>query len=376
MTQTGASPTSPYLSLPPWPRAPRYEVEATVWAHRPVVGNEYEIVFHAPAVAQTARPGQFVEILFGDNYAPLVRRPFSLYRVDPLSGTCSVLYLARGSFTSGLARKQEGDVVSLLGPLGRPFHWTSDTEIQHILVAGGLGAPPLYFLAAELCRNFAAAANPGPNAAGAVNAGLDAAGENDAGQWTEGARVEEAEAGPNAAGDDGVAADLPAGRSRGPRATELDARHADSRALTASLSGAERSRLVVINAARTESLLVGLTEFGELDIALHVLTDDGSRGVKGMATDLLTALLEAERCTAAGMALYACGPMPMLRSVGEIAIARGIPCQLSIETTMPCGIGLCQGCATAVHDPASPSGHSFALACVDGPVFEARDLVW
>ena len=122
--------------------------------------------------------------------------------------------------------------------------------------------------------------------------------------------------------------------------------------------------------------MVGLTEFGELDIALHVLTDDGSRGVRGMATDLLTALLEAERFNPSNIALYACGPMPMLRSVGEIAIARDIPCQLSIETTMPCGIGLCQGCATEVHDPTSPTGCSFALACVDGPVFEARDLVW
>jgi dihydroorotate dehydrogenase electron transfer subunit len=136
------------------------------------------------------------------------------------------------------------------------------------------------------------------------------------------------------------------------------------------------SRLVVINAARTESLLVGLTEFGDLGIALHVMTDDGSRGIRGMATDLLLTLLEAEQGRGVPKTLYACGPMPMLRSVGEIAIRLGLPCQVSIETSMPCGIGLCQGCATQVRDDASSTGFSYALACVDGPVFEARDLVW
>src|SRR5690348_491444 len=90
----------PLLSLPAWMPTPRYEVEATVTAHRQVIGHEFEIVFHAPAIARTAQPGQFVEILFGENYAPLVRRPFSLYRVDRSAATFSVLYLARGAFTS------------------------------------------------------------------------------------------------------------------------------------------------------------------------------------------------------------------------------------------------------------------------------------
>ena len=291
MQHSGSPRATARLSLPDWERSVRHEVDATVTEQRQIVGHEFEIVFHAPLIARSARPGQFVEILFGENYAPLVRRPFSLYRVDPDAGTCSVIYLARGAFTSGLARKQSGDVVSLLGPLGRPFHLYDEPGIQHILVAGGLGAPPLYFLAMELSKSCAAP-------------------------------------------------------------------------------------LVVINAARTESLLVGVTEFGALDIALHVMTDDGSRGVRGMATDLLTALLDSESGKNIPKAIYSCGPMAMLRSVGEIAIERGLPCQLSIETSMPCGTGLCQGCATPVRTAASESGQSYVLACVDGPVFEARDLVW
>ena len=278
-------------SVPHWTSTPRFEIDALVVAQRPIIGHEFEIVLHAPEIARSAGPGQFVEILFGENYSPLVRRPFSIFRVDRDAGTFSVLYLARGAFTSGLAMKMEGDRVSVLGPLGRPFHWPKDPSVQHILVAGGLGAPPLYFLASEL--------------------------------------------------------------------TKINGSH-----------------IVVLNAARTESLLVGLSEFGELEIILHVMTDDGSQGTQGMATDLLEAILEARCDTDQRCSIYACGPMPMLRSVGEIAMARELPCQVSIETTMPCGIGLCQGCATAVRDVTSPSGFRYALACVEGAVFEARDLVW
>jgi dihydroorotate dehydrogenase electron transfer subunit len=270
-----------------------------------------------------------------------VRRPFSLYRIDRAAGLCSVLYLARGAFTSGLAHKRAGDVLSLLGPLGRPFEWSEQPIVQHILVAGGLGAPPLYFLASELSRMLAARR---PEEGGSLQ-GL-------ARQST----------GPAEAGVERVTVDASRGSGRQPTAHDL--------------SAAADSRLIVINAARTESLLVGLTEFGDLDLALHVMTDDGSRGTRGMATDLLLALLEAEKTAAVPKAIYACGPMPMLRSVGEIALRLGLPCQLSIETTMPCGIGICQGCATPVRDSTAPSGSSYALACIDGPVFEARELVW
>src|SRR5262249_55200554 len=130
----------------------RFELEASVVAHEHIVANEYEIVFTAPPVAQSAQPGQFLELLYNDGYTPLVRRPSSIYRVNRSEGACSVLYQARGSFTSGLAQKRAGDKVSLLGPLGRPFLWDADPAIRHILIAGGIGAPPLVFLASEICR--------------------------------------------------------------------------------------------------------------------------------------------------------------------------------------------------------------------------------
>src|SRR5207248_1699386 len=88
------------LSLPDIPRPPRFEILAPVVGQELVIGQEHEIVFLAPDISQVARPGQFLELLFGNDYAPLLRRPFSIYRVDREAGTCSILYLARGSFTS------------------------------------------------------------------------------------------------------------------------------------------------------------------------------------------------------------------------------------------------------------------------------------
>jgi dihydroorotate dehydrogenase electron transfer subunit len=280
-------------------RPPRYELEARIVAHEQILANEYEMVCYAPPIARSAQPGQFLELLFGANYAPLVRRPFSLYRVDRGAGTCSILYRTRGTFTVGLAQKQVGDSLSMLGPLGKPFTWSSAPGTRHILIAGGVGAPPLYFLAREI------------------------------------------------------------------RLDLIERGDADS-------------SVIVINGARTKDLLVGLREFGDLDVELFITTDDGSHGQRGLTTELLTALLDAgnESNTPPATQIYTCGPAPMLRAVAQVALARALPCQVSVETSMPCGIGTCQGCAIPIRDEAAPDGCAYALACWDGPVFEACDLLW
>ena len=283
------------LSLPDNPRPPRFEVLAPVIAQEQITGQEHEIVFLAPEIARHALPGQFMELLFGENYAPLLRRPFSIYRVDRAAGTCSVLYLARGSFTAALAQKRVGDVVSLLGPLGRPFFVPLAPDMDHILVAGGIGAPPLAFLARELCRE----------------------------------RLQQ---------------------------------------------GFSKGGITILNGARSADLLVGMVEFDALDAVAEAMTEDGSAGGKGLVTEALQRRLDRNPGTQ--VQLYSCGPMPMLRAVGAIALDRNLPCQLSVETPMPCGIGVCQGCAIAVHAPDTPEGFRYALACWDGPVFEARDLRW
>ena len=68
--------------------------------------------------------------------------------------------------------------------------------------------------------------------------------------------------------------------------------------------------------------------------------------------------------------IFACGPMPMLRAVASFARASEIPCEVSLEGPMGCGIGICQGCPVELAGPEK----SYALMCKDGPAFDIRTI--
>jgi len=80
--------------------------------------------------------------------------------------------------------------------------------------------------------------------------------------------------------------------------------------------------------------------------------------------------------------LYTCGPEPMMKRVAAIALAHNLPCQISVERAMACGMGTCQSCVIRVKkpDPAKPplagKDSCYRLACTDGPIFPAADLLW
>jgi dihydroorotate dehydrogenase electron transfer subunit len=128
------------------------------------------------------------------------------------------------------------------------------------------------------------------------------------------------------------------------------------------------ARVTLVIGARTQNLLVGEEGMEEVGVTLRCCTNDGSFGFPGMVTGLLEQLLAEEK--GSPVHVYTCGPTPMMRAVGEMAIQFDTPCQVSMETFMPCGIGICMGCAVG-----RPDG-SFARGCTDGPVFEAREVVW
>ena len=73
--------------------------------------------------------------------------------------------------------------------------------------------------------------------------------------------------------------------------------------------------------------------------------------------------------------MFACGPMPMLSAVAEIARRRRVPCQVSLEAYMACGMGACLGCVVKGrdHDEHQPD---YRCVCKDGPVFDSRNLLW
>ena len=99
-----------------------------------------------------------------------------------------------------------------------------------------------------------------------------------------------------------------------------------------------------------------------------IATDDGSLGFKGTVVDLLRAELAKREVPAPK--IFACGPTPMLRAVAEFARSRGIPCEVSLEGPMACGIGICQGCPVELMGPEK----RYALMCKDGPVFDIEKI--
>jgi dihydroorotate dehydrogenase electron transfer subunit len=101
-----------------------------------------------------------------------------------------------------------------------------------------------------------------------------------------------------------------------------------------------------------------------------VTTDDGSAGEKGLVTDVLPEVIER----VGAEIVYACGPMAMLEAVGEIAGKRAIRAQVAVEESMACGIGVCMTCVLPVRGDDGKS--RFVRSCVDGPVFDARDVRW
>jgi len=98
-------------------------------------------------------------------------------------------------------------------------------------------------------------------------------------------------------------------------------------------------------------------------------TDDGSFGFAGFVTALLEKELDLERPDA----LFVCGPDPMMKRIGTLALDRGIPAQLSLEAIMGCGFGACWGC---VHRLKKNGEGKWRKICEDGPVFDAGEILW
>ena len=93
---------------------------------------------------------------------------------------------------------------------------------------------------------------------------------------------------------------------------------------------------------------------------IFITTDDGSLGKKGFVTDLLPELLTAKNYTA----IYTCGPEIMMRGVAKLALEKNLPCEVSFEKRMACGLGACLSCSIDTVD-------GRRKVCKDGPVFDA-----
>ena len=116
------------------------------------------------------------------------------------------------------------------------------------------------------------------------------------------------------------------------------------------------------------SHLSGLAMATSGRISISWATEDGSAGHNGLVTGLLAQTLEAG--SASTRSVLACGPMPMLKAVASICAEHKVPCQVSLEAPMACGLGACLGCVI----PAADGG--YLRACQEGPVLKAELVDW
>lgn len=130
----------------------------------------------------------------------------------------------------------------------------------------------------------------------------------------------------------------------------------------------QKEKPVVITGFRNKELVILQSDFRKDNCQLYLTTDDGTAGEKAFVTDVLKRVIDDidEVC--------ACGPMPMLRAISEICNSKNIPCQVSLEERMGCGIGACLVCACEVKR--NDGTNDYVHVCKDGPVFDSKEVVF
>ena len=129
----------------------RADERVTIAENRKVNGKYYKLVFRSQPLTRGVQPGQFINLQINPGLEPFWRRPFSYYRV--IKDKIEILYEVLGRGTAVLAAKKKGDLLKVMGPLGRPFT-AGLKKKKRVLVAGGVGVPPLVFLAERFSTDY------------------------------------------------------------------------------------------------------------------------------------------------------------------------------------------------------------------------------
>lgn len=127
------------------------QIKAKIISHKRLSGNYWFLEFESGLIAKNASPGQFVNIKVSDTFEPLLRRPISIHGVE--ASKVKLVYEVLGKGTRALACKKTGELLDIIGPLGKGFSYKQSTKagpIKNILIAGGMGIAPLFFLAQKI----------------------------------------------------------------------------------------------------------------------------------------------------------------------------------------------------------------------------------
>jgi dihydroorotate dehydrogenase electron transfer subunit len=258
-----------------------FDETVNVLENKKVNTDYYKLIFSSKRLSQKVLPGQFINLQVDDSSDPLLRRPFSYYRVR---GTkIEVLYEILGRGTELLSKKRAGHKLRALGPLGLGFTRNLKGK-KRVLVGGGVGVPPLVMLA-------------------------------------------------EAVGNTGT------------RST---------------------ASLYFFIGCKTKGEVLPRKELAKIKGKIQYATNDGSYGVKGFVTVPLRDLLNCK--DPKSLFIQTCGPHAMMQAVVRIAREYGVAGEASIDERMACGVGACLGCVVETTD-------GFKTSCVEGPVFQFKDLV-
>lgn len=135
--------------------------------------------------------------------------------------------------------------------------------------------------------------------------------------------------------------------------------------IISSLSRDHSQDLIILGGRTREDVEPLVDDFKQFGLALHCATDDGSYGIRGFVTDVL----RSEQL-AGNTRIYGCGPDNMLEVLHHFSMEKNLDCQVSVESVMACGMGACLGCNL------DSSDGSYVHVCIDGPIFNTRDLAW
>jgi dihydroorotate dehydrogenase electron transfer subunit len=265
-----------------------FEERAEVLAHERFAGDQFILTLKAPKCARAATPGSFVH-LSCDEQVPM-RRPLSIMRAHPERGSIEVLYKIVGPGLGALAARRVGESLNALGPIGNGFVPHRERP-RTLLVGGGVGIPPMVFLAERLREDTGTPWKP------LVLMGSE----------------------------------IP-----------FPFRARPSTILVPGMPDGVIACMPLLDEWGIPSRLTSLAGYAgchegyvtELAATWHASLDRA-------------ALSEVE--------LFACGPTPMLKAAAAVARKFGIPCQVSLEEFMACAVGGCAGCAVKVMTPNGPA---------------------
>jgi len=127
------------------------QLSSPIISKRKLKENIFQLTLRSPFISKVARPGNFVHIKVSPGHYPLLRRAFSVHSVDKQKKSFDILFKVVGKGTEILSENSPGDILDLLGPIGKGFSLPQKGETV-MLVAGGMGIAPLWFLFTNLIK--------------------------------------------------------------------------------------------------------------------------------------------------------------------------------------------------------------------------------